>query len=370
MILLVKALEIIAIQRVANLLHQIVVEIQIVQNRQTHAQSFLCLDQMADIRTAVIPAGRTSAILVDGTGVSRVFLVQQIHLAVPGEQIAVAGVTGRHNAVEEIHTAMHRFQNILRRTHAHQIAGLVLGHIGLHGLNDAVHFLRFLAHGQTADGISVQIHLRDLLHMADTQILVGAALVDAEQHLLRVDGSGQLGQSFQFRLAAEQPAGGAIAGMLYVIVLGGILNALVEGHGDGGSQMGLDPHTFLRAHKDALAVDMGGEIHALLLDAAQLGQREYLESTAVGEGGACPSAEFLQTAQLVDQSVAGTEVEVVGIGQHDLAVYVPQILCRDAALDGGTGGHVHKNGGFDLAVRGDQAAAAGFAIFFLKNKHI
>ena len=134
--------------------------------------------------------------------------------------------------------------------------------------------------------------------------------------------------------------------------------------------MGLDPHTFLRTHEDALAVDMGGEIHALLLDAAQLGQREHLESTAVGQGGACPSAELLQTAQLVDQSVTGTKVEVVGIGQHDLAVYIPQILRRNAALNGGTGGHVHKNGGFNLAVRRDQAAAAGFAVFFLKNKHI
>ena len=46
MILLVKTLEIIAVQRVADLLHQIVVEIQIVQNRQAHTEGFLCLDEV------------------------------------------------------------------------------------------------------------------------------------------------------------------------------------------------------------------------------------------------------------------------------------------------------------------------------------
>ena len=179
MILLVETLEVVAVQSVADLLHQIVVEIQIVQNRQAHTEGFLCLDQVADIAAAVEPAGGASAILVDGAGVSRVFLVEQVHLAVPCEQIAVAGVTGRHHTVEEIHAAMHRFQNILRRAHAHQIAGLILGHIGLHRLDDAVHFLRFLAHGQTADGVAIQLHLRDLLHMADAQRFVGAALGDA-----------------------------------------------------------------------------------------------------------------------------------------------------------------------------------------------
>ena len=115
---------------------------------------------------------------------------------------------------------------------------------------------------------------------------------------------------------------------------------------------------------------MGGKIHAFLLNAAQLRQREYLESAAVGEGGTRPAAEFLQTAQLMDQSVAGTEVEVVAIGQHNLAVHVPQILGGDTALDGSTSGHVHENGGLDLAVGRDQTAAAGFSVFFLKNKHI
>ena len=41
--------------------------------------------------------------------------------------------------------------------------------------------------------------------------------------------------------------------------------ALVKSHGDRGSQIGLDLHALLRSHEDLPTVDMGVEIHALLL---------------------------------------------------------------------------------------------------------
>ena len=67
-------------------------------------------------------------------------------------------------------------------------------------------------------------------------------------------------------------------------MLGRILHTLIKGHCDGGAQVCLDLHTLLRAHKDAVAVQMRGKGHAFLRDLTQLGQAEHLESAAVGQG--------------------------------------------------------------------------------------
>ena len=63
-------------------------------NRKSHSERFLCLDKVANVGTAVITAGGTSAVLVEGTGISCVLLVEKVHLAVPGEQVSVTGVPG------------------------------------------------------------------------------------------------------------------------------------------------------------------------------------------------------------------------------------------------------------------------------------
>ena len=59
--------------------------------------------------------------------------------------------------------------------------------------------------------------------------------------------------------------------------------------GNGRSQIGLDLHTFLRTHEDAMAVEVRGKGHALLGDLAQLCEAEHLKSAAVGEDGAVPA---------------------------------------------------------------------------------
>ena len=56
--LLIKCLEPAFIQRQTDLFHQGVIKIQIVQNRQTHAQHLPCLEQVMQISTGKAPAHR------------------------------------------------------------------------------------------------------------------------------------------------------------------------------------------------------------------------------------------------------------------------------------------------------------------------
>ncbi len=96
------------IQLIADALHQVIVEIEIVHDGQPHAQHFVCLEQVADIGAGVVPAGRTSAGGVDGALVALILGILDVDDAAPGVQVAVAGVAAGHDAIEEVHAAGRR----------------------------------------------------------------------------------------------------------------------------------------------------------------------------------------------------------------------------------------------------------------------
>ena len=339
-------------------------------DRQAHTQGLLGLDEVTDVGAGVVAAGGAVAGQADGTGILHVLLVEEVDLTLPGKEIAVAGVTTGHDAVEEVHAHVDGLQNVAGRTHSHEVAGLVLGHVRLYHVDDAVHILGGLTHGQTADGVALAGDLGDPLHMLHAQILVGAALVDAEEHLILVDGLGEAVEAIHLGAATLQPADGTGGGLLDVLVGGGVLHALVKGHGDGRGQVGLDLHALLGAHENALTVDVGGELNALLGDLAERGQGEHLESAAIGEDRLGPVHEFVETAHIVNELVAGANVQVVGVGQLHLAVHVVQKLHGGyAALNGRAGTHVHENGSLNVTVNGVQHASAGAPVGCENRKH-
>ena len=199
-----------------------------------------------------------------------------------------------------------------------------------------------------------------------TQVGKGTALVDTEQQLIGVDSLFLMLQAGHLILAAQQPAGRAGAAVFGVLVGGGVLHALVKGHGDGRTQVGLDLHALLRPHKNAVTVQVGVEGNALLGDLAQLGQAEHLEPTAVGQDGTVPLSEFVQTAHLGHQLVTGAQMQMVGVAQHDLGTDVFQIQRRQTAFDGGGGGNVLECGGLHGAVHRSKFAATGGTFLFDK----
>ena len=105
MVFFVERFKVAAVERVAYLLHKLVVEIEIVQDRKAHPERFLRLDQVADVRPRIVPASGTRAALVERTRVFQIFFIHYIYFTVPRKDVSVAGVAGRHNAVEEIDAA-------------------------------------------------------------------------------------------------------------------------------------------------------------------------------------------------------------------------------------------------------------------------
>ena len=206
--------------------------------------------------------------------------------------------------------------------------------------------------------------------MLDAQVFKRAALIDAEQQLVGVDGLSLMLEARHLVLAAQQPACGAGAAVFGVLVGGGVFDTLVKRHGDGGAEVGLNLHTLLRSHKDAVTVKVGVEGHALLGDVAQLGKAEHLKPAAVGQNGTVPLRKLVQTAHLSHELVARTQVQMVGVAQHDLCADVLEVERRQPALDGRRRSDVLERGGLDSAVyRGKFTAARSPLLFDKAVRH-
>ena len=78
----------------------------------------------------------------------------------------------------------------------------------------------------------------------------------------------------------------------------------------------------------------------------------------------------MEAAALLHQLVAGTQVQVIGVGKLNLAADLLQILGAQGALDGTLGAHIHKYGGLDRAVGAGKLATPGLALGLFQFKHI
>ena len=59
------------LDRAADLLHQMIVEIKIVKNQESHPEHLLCLEQMVDVRPGVASARRAAASFLERRLVKR-----------------------------------------------------------------------------------------------------------------------------------------------------------------------------------------------------------------------------------------------------------------------------------------------------------
>ena len=276
----------------------------------------------------------------------------------------MARISGRHDAVEEVHAACDGFNDVRRRADAHQIARPVFWHIRLDRLNDLIHDLSRFADGQTADGVARQVELGDLLHVPDAQILERRALIDPPELLTGIDSVRLSVISGKRLLAPGKPARRALAGRLGILVFCGVFHALVKRHGNIGAEIRLDAHTLLRSHEDPVAVKMGRERHALLLDLSESGQGKDLKSAGIRQDRAVPRHEFVQAAHIAHDLVSGPQMQMIGVGQLDLRADRFQISSRQRALDRSLRADVHKNRRLNRPMRAEKLPSAGSTLCF------
>ena len=128
---------------------------------------------------------------------------------------------------------------------------------------------------------------------------------------------------------------------------------MIHLHGDIGADPLLNPHRVLGRELDRAAVDVGAKKGAGLGDPHLLCETEHLEAARIGERGTIPSHERRHAPRLLDQLLAGPQVEVIRIGEHHPGAGLANAADIDS-LHAGERGHRHEQGRGHAAVRRRQ----------------
>ena len=333
----------------SRLLNEVEVESEVVDGEYLESEHLLRVNQMSCVRSGVrvIDVGR--AVGIEFGEVILPFLIAEVHHALPGKDHPVASVAGRHDAVEHIDASFDSFEDVPRRSDAHEVTGFGLGQDIVADLDHVVHDLGRFAYGETADGVAVPVQIPEAFAGLLAQFGIGASLHDGEEVLLiAVEVVGGV----KPRDAAVEPSVGAVHRVLGVFLIRRTGAALVEGHHDVRTDLAFDVHDRFGGKEELAAVDMTAEPYAFFGHLTDVGEGKDLESAAVGEDGSVPSLEGMQSAGATEDVRAGTEEEMVGVTENDLGLDVVLEFLALHALDGTYGTDGHEDGGEDISVVG------------------
>src|ERR1700747_1892098 len=103
---------------------------------------------------------------------------------------------------------------------------------------------------------------------------------------------------------------------------------------------------------------MRAELDAFFADAAKRAEAEDLVSAGAGEQGVRTREKAVQATEAADLVGSGAQIKMIGVGEQELSaerfeVFVRESFDRAQRADG------HEDGGFDFAVRSDEASGAG-----------
>src|SRR4051812_42662001 len=82
--------------------------------------------------------------------------VLDIDAALAGEELPVSRIPRRHDAIEHVDTSSNAFDQVLRRSGAHEVAGMVHRQACRRPLSHFVHDVRRLADTEAANGVTLE----------------------------------------------------------------------------------------------------------------------------------------------------------------------------------------------------------------------
>ena len=206
----------------------------------------------------------------------------------------------------------------------------------LDSLDDVVHFRRRFADGEPADGITRQVQLGNLFHVAYPQLRENGALIDAEEHLSPVDGVGLFHPSPKLVPAPDEPARPSCR-----------RTAPHTPPATESRRIRRTPWQCRNPDWPGIRMLSSGDMKmrrpsiwdANVTPSSEIflrpGKRKNLKTAAVCQNRSVPVHKPVQASLTPDKLVARPEMEVIGIGQFYLAPDALEILGRQRAFDGG-----------------------------------
>ncbi len=331
----------------AGLAYQPQKEGEVVQSSDLHPQNLAAVDQVPQVSFAVKTAAAASTFGVDGRKIVAPFGVAHVHDPIGGVQQPMPGIAAGQHTIEHVDAQGDALQEVARRTHAHEVTGLVAGQNAADQLGHGVHFFGGLAYRQAADRIGWPLKRCDGFGRLDAQVFVGAALHDGEKGLLiAVQALGFV----KMGTAALEPAMGHFHRLLGVFVFARVGRTFVKSHDDVAADDALDVDGSLRTKQVLGAVDVRLESHPFFYNFTGTTQGIDLIAAAVGENGLVPAVEFVQPPHLLQNFGTRPQVQVVSIAQDDLGLdFVHQFVLVNG-FDRTSRANGHENGGFNGAM--------------------
>ena len=341
----------------ARICNETEIEREVVDAGNLHGKELLGLEEMVQVGLGGNLVD-VAAVWIHWTEIHLPLLVAHVHRTIIGKEHRIAAVAGWHYAVEHINTALDGLEQVLGSSYAHQVARLVLWQNLIHHLDHFVHHLGRLAYGKTADGISVGSLVGNVLGCFAAQLWESTTLDDREEALLITVERFCLVEALD---AAVEPALGHLQTLLRIhkVALSG--RTLIESHHDVGTDDAFCIHHVLWSEEMLAAIDVGTELAALFSELADSGKREYLEAAAVGEDRAVPAVELMQSACRLDDFESRAQVEMVGVSQDDLGLYLLAQFFEMYTLYAAHSSHRHEDRSLDLSVVGGDDAGASIA---------
>ena len=296
---------------------------------------------MVQVSAGVAAARCASAGGIERTGVVLVLGVADLDVAVTGKEPTVAGITRGHHAVKHVDAARNAFNQILGRSHPHQITRLVFGHLVHDSIHDGKHLFFRFTNRQATQGVTVETDFLQARKRLFAQFREHAALNDAEKRV-------GIFEAIEFLTAAPGPTKRQthrIGRFLFGrgTIADHVRRAFVKLHHDVGIQNLLNLHRDFRRQKELVAIDGRSKAHAFLRNLAQLTKAKHLETARVGQNRAIPVHEAMQPTVRGNDIKPRAKPKMKRIAEDDLTAHAFELVRRHR-LDGtvGTHGHEHR----------------------------
>src|SRR4051812_22093436 len=143
--------------RVARRAHERYKKMYIVQGEQAHSEHLVRDEEVPQVGATESGACGAVAHVVERSRVRSELGALDVHPSVSREYSSIPAHARWGDAIEQVHPALHAFDEIFRKAHAHEIAWTVERQCVVNHLEHAVHVRLGLADGKAADAESAPI---------------------------------------------------------------------------------------------------------------------------------------------------------------------------------------------------------------------
>ena len=229
--------------------------------QQPKAEDLVARNQVTDIAAREVAAAVAVATLFHRALVVNPFRRLDCDVALAGDGRAVTGNARRDDTVKHVDATRHALGHLVHDPQAHHIARLVLRQIRNGGVDRLIHERLGLADRDPAHGIAVEADLHELLRAVPPDVVVDAALHDAED---------ELAVGVRLVLRGLRPAERLLDGLHRARAITGIRKAFVKDHRDVAAENALHLHRLFRTEKKLMSIKMRVEAAPLFRDFSHL----------------------------------------------------------------------------------------------------